>query len=192
VPIAKDKRKKLDELSSTKDLDTSRLAWIDGERRPGRVGLELLGVIAAQSNPTDCPVFLQSYKLTRQPGMVTVEIQGHAEGTGKYATDEVLRSFERGLVKRYPPIVAIKQMPKPIEGSRQQFHYTLTISDQPAEAKTSSGKPLNIDLTIPNGIDPDGAARVAALRARTDQDSATVQVARPGSKPQPVQITFKN
>lgn len=192
VPIAKDKRKKLDELSTTKDLDTSRLAWIDGERRPGRVALELLGVIAAQSNPTDCPVFLQSYKVTRQPGQVIVDIQGHAEGTGKFATDEVLHTFERGIIKRYPPIVAIKQTPKPIDSSRQQFQYTVTISDQPAEAKTSSGKPLTIDLMVPNGIDPDAAARVAALRARTDQDTATVQVARPGSKPQPVQITFTN
>jgi Type IV pilus assembly protein PilM len=192
VPVAKDKRKKLDELSTTKGLDTSRLAWIDGERRPGRVALELLGAIAAQSNPTDCPVFLQNYKLTRQPGMVTVEIQGHAEGTGKFATDQVLHTFERGLVKRYPPIVAIKQRPQPIDSSRQQFHYILTISDQPAEAKASGGKALTIDLTVPNGVEPEGAARVAALRARTDQDAVTVQVARPGAKPQPVQITFKN
>lgn len=192
VPVAKDKRKKLDELSTTKGLDTSRLAWIDGERRPGRVALELLGVISAQSNPTDCPVFLQSYKLSRQPGLVTVEIQGHAEGTGKFATDQVLHTFERGLIKRYPPIVAIKQRPQPIDSSRQQFHYILTISDQPAAAKASSGKPLSIDLTVPHGVDQDGAARVAALRARTDQDAVTVQVANPGGKPKPVQITFKN
>jgi hypothetical protein len=182
-------------LGGTSDapgLDTSRLAWIDGERRPGRVALELLGAIGTQSNPTDCPVFLQSYKVTRQPGLVTVEIQGHAEGTGKFATDQVLHTFERGLVKRYPPIVAIKQRPQPIDSSRQQFHYVLTISDQPAEAKVSTGKPLTIDLTVPNGVEAEGAARVAALRARTDQDSVTVQVARPGSKPQPVQIPFKN
>lgn len=192
VPVAKAKRKKLDELSTTKGLDTSRLAWIDGERRPGRVALELLGAIGSQSNPTDCPVFLQSYKVTRQPGLVTVEIQGHAEGTGKFATDHVLHTFERGLIKRYPPIVAIKQRPQPIDSSRQQFHYVLTISDQPAEAKVSTGKPLTIDLTVPNGVEAEGAARVAALRARTDQDSVTVQVARPGSKPQSVQIPFKN
>lgn len=192
VPVAKAKRKKLDELSTTKSLDTSRLAWIDGERRPGRVALELLGAIAAQSNPTDCPVFLQSYKVTRQPGLVTVEIQGHAEGTGKFATDQVLHTFERGLIKRYPPIVAIKQRPQPIDSSRQQFHYVLTISDQPVAAKASGGKALTIDLTVPNGVEAEGAARVAALRARTDQDAVTVQVARPGGKPQPVQITFKN
>ena len=192
VPVAKDKRKKLDEISTTKDLDTSRLAWIDGERRPGRVGLELLGAIAAQSNPTDCPVYLQSYKLSRQPGVITVEIQGHAQGTGKFATDQVLHTFERGLIKRYPPIVAIRQLPKPIDSSRQQFHYILTVSDQPAEAKASGTTQLTIDLTVPNGVDPDGAARVAALRARTDQEAVTVQVARPGAKPQPVNITFKN
>ena len=191
VPVAKDKRKKLDELSTTKGLDTSRLAWIDGERHPGRVALELLGAISAQSNPTDCPVFLQSYKLTRQPGLVTVEIQGHADGTGKFATDQVLDTFERGLVKRYTPIVAIKQRPQPIDSSRQQFHYIITVSDQPALAKASGGKALTIDLTLPNGVEPEAAARVAALRARTDQDAVTVQVTRQGSKPQPVLITFK-
>ena len=132
VPVAKEKHKALNELSTTKDLDTSRLAWIDGERRPGRIALEILGAIAAQSNPNDCPVFLQSYKLKRQPGLVTVEIEGHAEGNGKNATDTVLHNFERGLIKRYLPIVAIKQLPKPIDSSRQQFHYILTITDQPA------------------------------------------------------------
>jgi hypothetical protein len=193
VPVAKDKRKKLDEISTTKQLDTSRLAWIDGERRPGRVALELLGAIASQSNPTDCPVFLQSYKVVRQPGQVVVELQGHAEGTGRFATDAVLHTFERGLIKRYPPIVAIKQVPKPIDSSRQQFHYVLTITDQPAEVKTGSGKGLTLDLMVPGSVDAEGAARVAALRARTDQESVTVQVARPGGgKPQPVQITFKN
>jgi hypothetical protein len=193
VPVAKDKRKTLDDMTTTKDLDTSRLAWIDGERRPGRVGLELLGAIAAQSNPTDCPVFLQTYKLIRQPGLVQVEIQGHAEGTGQYATDAVLHNFERGLVKRYPPIIAIRQLPKPIDASRQQFHYILTVTDQAAEAKTGSGKGLTIDLLVPNIVDPEAAARVAALRARTDQDSVTVQVSRPGGgKPQTVQIPFKN
>jgi hypothetical protein len=192
VPVAKDKRKKLDEISTTKDLDTSRLAWIDGERRSGRIALELLGAIAAQNHPTDCPVFLQSYKLTRQPGVVVVEIEGHAQGSGKNATDTVLHTFERGLIKRYPPIVAIKQVPKPIDSSRQQYHYILTISDQPAEAKTVNGKGLTLELTVPDGIDAEGAARVAALRARTTQESVTVQVAHPGGKPQPVQIAFTN
>ena len=192
VPVAKDKRKKLDEISTTKDLDTSRLAWIDGERRSGRVALELLGAIAAQNHPIDCPVFLQSYKLTRQPGLITVEIEGHAQGSGKNATDTVLHTFERGLIKRYPPIIAIKQLPRPIDSSRQQYHYILTISDQPAEVKTVTGKGLTLDLTVPPGIDPEGAARVAALRARTDQDSVTVQVAHAGGKPQAVQITFTN
>jgi hypothetical protein len=130
------------------------------------VALELLGAISAQSNPTDCPVFLQSYKLTRQPGLLTIEIQGHADGTGKFATDQVLDTFERGLVKRYPPIVAIKQRPQPIDSSRQQFHYIITVSDQPAVAKASGGKALAIDLTVPNGVELEAAARVAALRAR--------------------------
>jgi Type IV pilus assembly protein PilM len=192
VPVAKEKRKTLDELSTTKDLDTSRLAWIDGERRPGRLALEILGAIAAQSNPTDCPVFLHSYKLSRQPGLVTVEIEGHAEGSGKNATDTVLHTFERGLIQKYPPIVAIKQLPKPIDSNRQQFHYVLTISDQPSEVKSTKGQGLILDLTVPHGVDLDSAARAAALRARTNQDVVTVQVANPGGKPQSVSIAFKN
>ena len=35
-------------------------------------------------------------------------------------------------------------------------------------------------------------AEWAYVLARTDQDAVTVQVARAGSKPQPVQITFKD
>jgi hypothetical protein len=190
VPVAKAKRKQLDEISTTKGLDTSRLAWIDGERRPGRVALELLAAIASESNPQTCPVFLQSYRLSRQPGVVTVEIQGHAEGSGKLATDAVLHAFERGLVKRYPPITAIKQLPKPIDSSRQQFHYVLTITDQPAEVKVSDSKTLA--LNVPPGVDSDGAARVAALRARTDQSAMTVKVSRGGGAAQDVTITFRN
>jgi hypothetical protein len=191
--VAKEKHQALHELSTTKDLDTSRLAWIDGERRPGRIALEILGAIAAQSNPTDCPVFLHSYKLKRQPGLVTVEIEGHAEGNGKNATDTVLHNFERGLIKRYLPIVAIKQLPKPIDSSRQQFHYILTITDQPAEAKPTKGQGFTLDLTVPNGVEFDSAARAAALRARTDQDVVTVLVSTiAGGKPQSVSIPFKN
>lgn len=197
VPVAQEKHKALHELSTTKDLDTSRLAWIDGERRPGRIALEILGAIAAQSNPTDCPVFLHSYKLKRQPGLVTIEIEGHAEGNGKNATDTVLHNFERGLIKRYPPIVAIKQLPKPIDSNRQQFHYILTVSDQPAEAKPAKGQGFTLDLTVPNGVEFESAARAAALRARTDQEVVTVQVTTfasgiAGGKPQSVSIPFKN
>ncbi len=193
VPVAKDKRKNLDEISATKGLDTSRLAWIDGERRPGRIALELLSAIALESNPTTSPVFLQTYKVFRKPGFVIVEIQGHAEGSGKLATDSVLHNFEQGLIKRYPPIVAIKQLPKPIDSARQQFHYELTITDQPAEVKVSDGKSsLTLSVNVPAEIEAEGAARVAALRARTNQPSITVSVSRGAGQAENKVINFKN
>jgi Type IV pilus assembly protein PilM len=193
VPVAKDKRKNLDDISTTKGLDTSRLAWIDSERRPGRIALELLSAIALESNPTTCPVFLQSYKVERKPGLVTIIIQGHAEGIGKLATDSVLHNFEQGLIKRYPPIVAIKQIPKPIDSARQQFHYELTVTDQPADVKVSDGKSsLDVSVNVPAEIDAEGAARVAAIRARTNQSSVTVSVSRGSGQAESKVINFKN
>ncbi len=192
VPVAKKKRKNLDEISNTKDLDTSRLAWIDGERRPGRVALELLSAIALESNPTSAPVFLQSYKVARKPGLVIVEIQGHAEGSGKLATDAVLHNFEEGLIKRYPPIVSIKQLPKPIDSTRQQFHYELTISDQPAEVTASKGPNLSLSVVVPTNVDIDGAARVAALRVRENQPSINVSIRAGKNQAQEKIINFKN
>jgi Type IV pilus assembly protein PilM len=193
VPVAKAKRKNLDELSSTKELDTSRLAWIDGERRPGRIALELLSAIALESNPSTCPVFLQSYKVTRRPGLVLVEIQGHAEGSGKLATDSVLHNFEQGLIKRYPPIVSIQQLPKPIDSTRQQFHYVLELSDQPMTAKAGATKNnFSVSAQVPSEVNIDGAARVAALRFRTNQPSIEVLIASGKSSAITKVINFKN
>ncbi len=195
VPKANAARKKLDEISDTKGLDTSRLAWIDGERRPGRVAVELLGAIAAQEGP-ETPVFLQSYKLDRKPGQVVVEIEGFAMGSGKRATDGVLHAFEQGLIKRYQPISAIKQLPRPIDSTRQQFHYVLTISDQPLEVLASepSKDTLKLEVAVPTGIDGEGAARVAALRARSGHEERVLVKVKPanGGATQDVTITFKN
>jgi Type IV pilus assembly protein PilM len=193
VPVAKAQRKNLDDLSSTKELDTSRLAWIDGERRPGRVALELLSAIALESNPSTCPVFLQSYKVARRPGVVTVEIQGHAEGSGKLATDAVLHNFEQGLIKRYGPIVSIQQLPKPIDSTRQQFHYVLEISDKPMSSKPGASKNnASVSAQVPAEVNLDGAARVAALRFRTNQPTVEVSIASGKNAPVTKVINFKN
>lgn len=195
VPKAIAARKKLDEISDTKGLDTSRLAWIDGERRSGRIAVELLGAIAAQEGP-ETPVFLQSYKLDRRPGQVVVEIEGFAMGSGKRATDGVLHAFEQGLIKRYQPISAIKQLPRPIDSTRQQFHYVLTISDQPLEVLASEpGKDaLKLEVAVPVGVDGEGAARVAAMRARSGSEERVVVKVKPvnGGAGQDVTVTFKN
>lgn len=195
VPKAIAARKKLDEISDTKGLDTSRLAWIDGERRPGRIAVELLGAIAAQEGP-ETPVFLQSYKLDRRPGQVVIEIEGFAMGAGKLATDGVLHAFEQGLIKRYQPITAIKQLPRPIDSTRQQFHYVLTVSDQPLEVLASEpGKDaLKLEVAVPLGVDGEGAARVAALRARSGREERVLVKVKPGGggAGQDVTVTFKN
>ena len=104
-----------------------------------------------------------------------------------------MHNFEQGLIKRYPPIVAIKQLPKPIDSARQQFHYELTITDQPAEVKVSDGKSsLTLSVNVPAEIEAEGAARVAALRARTNQPSITVSVSRGAGQAENKVINFKN
>jgi hypothetical protein len=105
----------------------------------------------------------------------------------------VLHNFEQRLIKRYPPIVAIKQLPKPIDSTRQQFHYELIISDQPAIVKNSEGKAdMTLSVTVPADVDIDGAARVAALRMRTNQPSINVSIQQGNNKAQQKIINFKN
>ena len=38
--------------------DGNRLLWLDAERRPGRIGVELLNCIAKLQDPATCPVVL--------------------------------------------------------------------------------------------------------------------------------------
>jgi hypothetical protein len=204
VPKAEKARAELMQLNDAKVLATSRLNWIDGERRPGRIAVELFSAIAEQEDPANCPVFLSSYKIARQGGQVVADIEGFAQGSGKRASDAVLRLFEQGLVKRYPPITAIKQLPKPIDPTRQQFHYLITISDQPAEVTREAGgdaAKLKLTLALPPGVDAEGAARVAATRERTKGEaSVTVKVVPPAptdpkdksSQPQDIVVSFKD
>ena len=182
VPKAQAARKELDQIADAKAQTAARLVWLDGERRPGRVAAELLSAIADAQDPVKVPVVVQNYRVDRRPGQVQVEIEGFAQAVGTRSTDSVLHAFEQSLIKRYGPITAIKQVPKPIDGVRQNFHYQLAINDLPAvvgkpEAATVDGKPaLKLAITVPPGIDFEGAARVAALRAHQAESSAVVKV----------------
>ena len=182
VPLAEKARQELERSGKVKEEAAERLGWLDGERRPGRVAVELLSALANEQDPTTCPVWLQSYHLKRLPGQVVVELEGSAQAVGRRSTDGVLRAFEQGLVKRYPPITALTQQPKPIDATHQQFHYELAIADQGSEelsreAATINGRPgLRLSVTAPAFLDPVAVARVAAARARTTEETVVVKV----------------
>jgi hypothetical protein len=207
VRVAEKARAELDKVNSEKAATTARMTWIDGERRPGRVAVELLSAIAEQGNPMTCPVYLQSYKVSRKSGQVEVDLEGFAQGAGQSASDAILRRFEHGLIRRYLPITAIKQLPKPIDPTKQQFHFVVTVSDVPAEISTQAGKAgaIAVTLALPAGIDAEGAAFVAATRVHTaGAQTVAVKVVpavqatdkdpkdKDKAKPQDIEVSFKD
>jgi hypothetical protein len=207
VGVAEKARAELDRVNSEKAATTARMTWIDGERRPGRVAVELLSAIAEQGNPATCPVYLQSYKVARKSGQVEIDLEGFAQGSGQAASDAILRHFEHGLIRRYIPITAIKQLPKPIDPTRQQFHFVVTVSDLPADVSTQAGKASGVAVTLalPAGIDAEGAAFVAATRVHTPGvQTVTVHVVpavqatdkdpkdKDKGKPQDIEVSFKD
>jgi len=123
-------------------------------------------------------------------GQVVVELEGRANPGGGHPADQILRQFESGLLRRYPPIAALKHLPQRIENDGLPFHSILTISDQPVEVsneKTAAGV-LSLDVTLPTGLEPEAVATVAALRARNGQSSATVHVQDSGD----IAVPFKD
>ena len=108
--------------------DSNRLRWLDAERRPGRIAVELLNCIAKLQDPATCPVVLTGYQLGRQPGMVVVELAGSAT-SAKVSAENAIRSFKNGLQQQYPAITAIEELPTVIEKDRLSFKYRLAIPD---------------------------------------------------------------
>ncbi len=207
VGDAEKKRKELDRVNSEKAATTARMTWIDGERRPGRIAVELLSAIAEQGNPMTCPVYLQSYKVSRKSGQVEIELEGFAQGSAQALSDVILRRFEHGLIKRYLPITAIKQLPKPIDPTKQQFHFVVTVNDVQAEVSTQAGKAGGVAVTValPPGIDAEGAAYVAATRVHgSGEQTVAVRVVpavlatdkdpkdKDKAKPQDIEVSFKD
>jgi Tfp pilus assembly PilM family ATPase len=186
--------KTVEELSQGIAQAAERMSWLDKERRPGRVAVEILAAVDASRNPEDCKVVLQKYLVHRQDHSgtsnnkmdigVRVELIGYAETGIKRSTDAALRAFERALVKGYPPITGVSQLPAGATVStRQQFRWILTIADQPMIEKSREAEVINnkrglaLKVIAPPGVsDLDAVAHVAALRARTTEAFVKVSV----------------
>jgi Tfp pilus assembly PilM family ATPase len=188
VPRAEAQRTNLDRIMAVKVAAAHQLAWLDGQSRPGRIAAELLNAIAAQEDPVTCQVLLQSFRVQRAHGQVVVAIEGFAQSSGTHTTDNVLHTFERGLVRRYPAIAWLQQTPMPIDSTKQQFHYLLGITDTPTEvvARSVAGDgTLQLRVRPAVAADPEAVARVAAIQARDTQPRVEVTVLPVGHAGQP-------
>jgi hypothetical protein len=128
VPKAQDMAKKIAASRDRQVADANRLLWLDAERRPGRVAVELLNGIAKLQDPATCPVILTGYQVGRQPGMVVVELAGSAT-SAKVSAESAIRAFKNGLQQNYPAIATIEELPTAIEKDRLSFKYRLAIPD---------------------------------------------------------------
>lgn len=165
---------------------TARIAWLDKERRPGRIAAELLAVVDASRNPEDCRVILRNCKVKRMPSSVSVELDGFAETGAKRSTDQALRAFESSLVKGYPPISGVTMLPtRSISSTNQQFRWVVTVADQPVVEKSREPMPINqkpglklVVVAPPGATDADveAIAHVAAVRARGNESAIKVAV----------------
>lgn len=185
---------------SVKIVDKSaRMAWLDKERRPGRVANEMLAVIDAIRNPDDCRVVLRSFKMKRLPAAIAIELEGFAETGAKRTTDQVLRAFAASLVKGYPPITGLAMLPtKTIASSHQQFRWVVTVADQPAVEKNREQSPinqkpgLNLVVVAPPGssdADLESVAQAMAVRARSQESTIKVSVIPSGGSVQDAKET---
>ena len=128
VPQVQEQAKKVSALRDQQQGDAARLLWLDGERRPGRISLELLACIGQIQDPVTCPVVLTGYQVTRQVGVVEVLIQGAAT-SAKISAEAALRGFKEGLLTQYPAIATITEQPTSIEKDRLSFKYLVVIPD---------------------------------------------------------------
>lgn len=113
-----------------RDAARTRLAWLDGERRAGRVAPELLAAVASLQDPASCPVVLTALRVEHQGDTTRVELEGAATAAGRSGTDAVLRQFERGLREAYPAIAEVKAVPVPLERDRHPFRFLVAIPDR--------------------------------------------------------------
>lgn len=177
VPKAEAVKKELDSLEAGYRADVAKIGFLDGERRPGRIIVELLNAIVDQQDPEACPVILKSYRVLRQGTAIQVELEGVAESARNKSTADVLRTFERGLVRAYPPIGSLVAVPKPATGTAQEFAYRLVLPDVPPDQQTGTGGDgFAITVTVDPACDPRGAALVAVDRGRNDEDRGRITV----------------
>ena len=182
VPKARAIQDDIDKLRDATALARNQLAFLDEERRAGRITVELLAAIAEQQNPETCPVVLRDYRLTRQPGAVLVDLEGFAETAPGKSTADVLRGFERQLARAYEPIGSLVAQPPKIRPDRLEFHYKVVIPDRPLRmidkitAPAGSLKQLTLKVAADDTLDPRGVAGVALDRAFAGEDTARITI----------------
>ncbi len=181
VPAAKGIAEDMQQQLAASGAARQRLALLDAERRPGRIAVELLAAIAEQQDGQTCPVVLRQYRVSRQAGQVVVELEGFAETAASRSTADVLRAFERQLVRAYEPITWLAALPKPIARDNQEFHYRIGIADRPVAIEQASypvagGKGLRLTVAANDGADPLALAKVAIDRYQTGESEAKVTV----------------
>lgn len=188
VPKARQAENELQALGETLASDRAAVAFLDHERRPGRIAIELLAAIAEQQNGETCPVVLRDYRLSRQSDALVVDLEGFAETAPQKTTADVLHTFERQLVRAYTPIASLIELPKPITREHQEFAYRLVLPDQPSAVLEQSDysvgttKGLKLTVAVEPSCDPRGAAQVALLRALETQSEARISIVSPDGK----------
>ncbi len=181
VPAAKGIAEDMQQQLAASAAARERLGFLDAERRPSRIAVELLAAIAEQQDGQTCPVVLRQYRIVRQAGQVVVELEGFAETATNRSTADVLRGFERQLVRAYEPITWLVALPKPIARDNQEFHYRIGIADRPVTVEKSNyaagaGKGLQLTVAANDASDPLAIAKVAIDRFQSVEDEAKVTV----------------
>jgi hypothetical protein len=182
VPKAKKVHDELGVLREQKTAAAAKVSFIDGERRPGRIAMEMLSAISEQQEPNTCPVVLRNFQVTRKPGLVLVDLQGYAQSGAKRSTAEVLRTFEQQLVRRYEPISSIRSLPKPAARDVQDFHYEIGVADVPlqivSKAAYANGarKGLAVKLGWNGAGEPEAVAMAMVDRFLNGEDEMKIQV----------------
>jgi Tfp pilus assembly PilM family ATPase len=132
VPVALAQHDKLQHLQESRQGAQDKLHWLDDQRRPGRIAVELLSAIAAQQDPQTCPVVLTLYHVSRIDHAVSVQIEGYAKSAGAKGTAVVLSEFEDGLKRRYPLISQMTPRTRASALDNQPFAYDILLKDDPA------------------------------------------------------------
>lgn len=112
----------------------SKMLYLDGERRAGRLASEFLHVVTSIQDPATCPVSLDAVDVKRVGSDLTVlEFSGSASSIGTRTTGEVLNTFESELCARHPLFqpgnLRTKKLSVSDVGEALPFAYTLRVPD---------------------------------------------------------------
>jgi hypothetical protein len=179
----------------------AQIAWLDRERRPGRLVTEGIAAIDAARNPDRSPVLLTVYRQQREGGVLRIHLEGQALSGAGRSPDATLRAFEQALVKTWPAITGVQQIPCPQPANdRQAFHFVLDAGDVPVQERqrdktmVAGHSLLRLTIATPDDSQTVAAlARAAALRARDGEAAAEVQVVHGAAGAgETVKIAFKD